>query len=258
MCGIAGVWTTERERGRQAVLAMNRAQAHRGPDDAGVETCALPAGFLTLGHRRLSIIDLSSAGHQPMQHPGTGDWITYNGEIYNFPELRTELAALGAEFRTKCDTEVILHAYARWGTECFTRLRGMFALAIYDRQRGRLVLACDHFGIKPLYYTSARGTFAFASELRALDPAGLTTREVDRRALAGLLAYGAVPAPLTLRPGVDYLPAATWAAFSLAGDAAFSTACYWRFCKNTAGTRAQRRGPGSARGAGRRRPLAFA
>jgi asparagine synthase (glutamine-hydrolysing) len=146
MCSIAGIFG----RGEQEVVVrMNEAQRHRGPDDQGVVQC----GNVVLGNTRLAIIDTSAAGHQPMHDPETGNWITYNGETYNFKELRREL---GGEWASNTDTEVVLRAYRRWGADAFRRLRGMFALAIWDNQRKRLILARDPLGIKPLYYGSAR------------------------------------------------------------------------------------------------------
>jgi asparagine synthase (glutamine-hydrolysing) len=188
---------------------MIDAQVHRGPDGEGFEVFETPGGALALGHRRLSILDLSDAGRQPMEHPKTGNWISYNGEIYNFKELRKEFAAEGVELKSRCDTEVILHAYAKWGMRCFAKLRGMFAIAIFDRQRKRLVLARDPMGIKPLYYCCGNKGFAFASELLALRAGGVTKGAIDQRALAGLLAYGSVPGPLTMFEDVRLLPPGT-------------------------------------------------
>ena len=165
MCGIAGFFTADTERAGSSVRCMIDAQVHHGPDGEGFEVFETPGGALALGHRRLSILDLSDAGRQPMEHPKTGNWISYNGEIYNFKELRKEFAAEGVELKSRCDTEVILHAYAKWGMRCFAKLRGMFAIAIFDRQRKRLVLARDPMGIKPLYYCCGNKGFAFASEL---------------------------------------------------------------------------------------------
>lgn len=198
MCGISGFFHPQQELAKSGVNAMTAAQTHRGPDDQGIETFPTPGGFLALGQRRLAILDLSPAGHQPMLHPESGNWIVFNGEIYNYPTLRRELEASGTRFRSHCDTEAILHAYARWGSAGFDRLHGMFALALYDRAQQTLILARDPLGIKPLYYAVTGDGFAFASELRALTASGLLDREMDRRALAGLLAYGAVQQPLTL------------------------------------------------------------
>ena len=233
MCGICGIFHPNREVTERGVRAMNAAQAHRGPDDEGMESFTLPGGNLTLGQRRLAILDLSPAGHQPMTNPNTGDWIVFNGEIYNFPQLRQELAASGARFHSRCDTEVILHAYARWGTACFDRLHGMFALALYDRAYQRLILARDPLGIKPLYYAVNDEAVLFASELRALMVSGLLPMTVDRRALASLLAYGAVPQPLTMYQEVQQLEPGTWLAFDLTMVAGskqtIQPTCFWEF-----------------------------
>src|SRR5215467_6755311 len=153
MCSISGVWGSEE---REAVARMNAAQRHRGPDDHGVAEC----DKVVLGNTRLAIIDTSVAGHQPMNDPETGNWITYNGETYNFKELRREL---GGEWASNTDTEVVLRAYGRWGVEAFRRLRGMFALALWDEREKRLLLARDPLGIKPLYYFVGKDRLVFAS-----------------------------------------------------------------------------------------------
>src|ERR1041384_8628949 len=142
MCSIAGILGSGT---REAVARMNEAQRHRGPDDQGLIRC----GKVVLGNTRLAIIDTSAAGHQPMNDPVTGNWITYNGETYNFKELRREL---GGEWASNTDTEVVLRAYRKWGVDAFRRLRGMFAFALWDEQKKRLLLARDPLGIKPLYY----------------------------------------------------------------------------------------------------------
>ncbi|EME69341.1 asparagine synthase [Paramagnetospirillum caucaseum] len=171
MCGIAGI-IAKRPVNPQAVEAMTRKLAHRGPDDQGLWRSG--DGKAALGHRRLSILDTSMAGHQPMARD---DLVTvFNGEIYNFVELRTELAELGETFATQSDTEVILAAYGRWGTDCFARFNGMFALAILDQPRNRLVCARDRFGEKPFLFAARPGLFAFASEYKAL----LALSEVSR------------------------------------------------------------------------------
>src|SRR6266480_879379 len=147
MCGIAGtINCLDIDR----LNAMTDAQAHRGPDDRGVRV--FPEERVGLGHRRLSIIDLSPAGHQPMSNDDESIWIVFNGEIYNFNELRDGLEKRGHRFKSKTDTEVIIRLYEEQGSECVKQLNGMFAFAILDRRRKRLVLARDHFGIKPLYY----------------------------------------------------------------------------------------------------------
>ena len=144
MCGICGILTRPDADGRMAVQQMCQRLAHRGPDVSGLEV--LVAGTdceLALGHRRLSILDLSPAGNQPMRDPATGNWIVFNGEIYNYPALRSRLRSQGVTFDSQSDTEVILKQYARDGKECFHELEGMFALALYDAMRRRLVLASD-------------------------------------------------------------------------------------------------------------------
>jgi asparagine synthase (glutamine-hydrolysing) len=195
MCSIAGIFG----RGEQEVVVrMNEAQRHRGPDDQGVVQC----GNVVLGNTRLAIIDTSAAGHQPMHDPETGNWITYNGETYNFKELRREL---GGEWASNTDTEVVLRAYRRWGADAFRRVRGMFALAIWDNQRKRLILARDPLGIKPLYYYAAKDQLIFASELRALLASGLVPRRLSAAGLDSYLANGSVAAPLTIIDGVRQL-----------------------------------------------------
>ena len=215
MCGIAGILHPDRTQAESGVRAMSHALLHRGPDDEGMETMCVPGGFLVLGQRRLSIQDLSSAGHQPMQNPATKDRIVFNGEIYNYPDLRRELQTFGVSFRSHCDTEVILHAFTRWGLECFKRLHGMFAIGLYDRAQQRLILARDPIGIKPLYFAAIKDGFVFGSELRSIEASGLLGLEINRRALAGLLAYGAVPGPLTLRKGIALLEPGTWCQLQL-------------------------------------------
>ena len=183
---------------------MNRAQAHRGPDDEGSVLIELPSAVIGLGHRRLSILDLTSAGHQPMTNPETGDVITYNGEIYNSPELRLELEGAGTRFRGHSDTEVILAAYARWGIEAIGRLEGMFAIGLYAARERRLHLVRDPLGIKPLYVARTRRGLVFASELRGVVASGLVdTTSLDHRAIASLLAYGAVASPQTMLQDVS-------------------------------------------------------
>ncbi len=164
MCGITGIWQLDGAPVDLSVLqAMTEAIAHRGPDGEGLKI----AGAIGLGHRRLAILDLSPAGHQPMSYANGRYWITYNGEVYNFLELRHELETLGHRFRSASDTEIILAAYAQWGQDCLHRFNGMWAFAIWDAQDKTLFLARDRFGIKPLFYLVERDRFAFASEWKA-------------------------------------------------------------------------------------------
>lgn len=166
MCGICGYIGTE-PISREALSAMNDSMTHRGPDDAGLAFYEAPGGMqVALAHRRLAINDLSPQGHQPMSTPDGSLVVVFNGEIYNFLELREELA--GYDWRSACDTEVILAAYRRWGEGCIDHLRGMFAIALYDRKRQTLLFARDRIGKKPFYYWVSGQTFAFASELKPL------------------------------------------------------------------------------------------
>jgi asparagine synthase (glutamine-hydrolysing) len=216
VCGIAGAIGTVDDAIVEAVQRMSAAQLHRGPDSSGFWRSA-PAGdgaATVLAFRRLAIIDLSEGGRQPMIDPDTGNVIVFNGEIYNFQDLRSELERDGARFRSRSDTEVILKAYARWGTEGVSRLRGMFAFALWDADRQTLVFARDRLGIKPLYlYRVARSgggrTLLFASEVRALLASGLVEREVDPVALASFVWNGFAIGPNTIVRGIELLPAAT-------------------------------------------------
>jgi len=186
---------------------------HRGPDDAGEWWSA--DACVGLGHRRLAVIDLSPAGHQPMQDAGGGLCIVFNGEIYNFADLREELTAKGQAFRSHSDTEVILAAYREWGTDCVSRLNGMFAFALYDSRRRQLFLARDRAGEKPLFYAPAQGVLRFASELKGLmaDPA--LPRRIDPEALDCYLAMGFVPGERSILQGVKKLPPAHALVFDL-------------------------------------------
>ncbi|HVC30295.1 MAG TPA: asparagine synthase (glutamine-hydrolyzing), partial [Steroidobacteraceae bacterium] len=204
MCGIAGYLAGGSHADLGAALrAMSAALAHRGPDDEGfLETVTADGGRrVGLAHRRLSIIDLST-GHQPMGNEDGTVQIVFNGEIYNFPKLREELIARGHAFRSRSDTETIVHAYEEWGPECVRRFRGMFAFAIWDANRERLVLARDRYGKKPLFLYQASGLLLFASEIKAILAVPGVPREVDRGALWDYFAYRYVPAPATLLAGI--------------------------------------------------------
>ena len=172
---------------------MADTMAHRGPDDAGL----FIDGPVGLGFRRLSIIDLSG-GHQPMSTPDDDLTIVFNGEVYNYRDLTSELAAEGHRFQTRSDTETILHAYRQFGDDCVTRLRGMFAFAIWDRPKQRLLLARDRLGVKPLYYYQCGQFLAFASEIKALLEIPGVPRQVDPEALDDYLALRYIPGPRTM------------------------------------------------------------
>ena len=200
MCGIVGIFDIHGtgEIDRDLLSRMNESQFHRGPDEGGLHT----EPGLGFGHRRLSIIDLSS-GQQPMHSQDGQAVLTYNGEVYNFPELRVELEGLGFSFRTHCDTEVILYAWQAWGEACVDRLRGMFAFAIWDRSRQTLFLARDRLGVKPLFYAElANGQFIFGSELKALKLHPLLPKTIDATAIEDYFGFGYIPDPKTIFKGV--------------------------------------------------------
>jgi asparagine synthase (glutamine-hydrolysing) len=215
MCGIAG-WIAAPESApeQEALGAMLQALAHRGPDDQGMSRfrCASTGHVVFLGHRRLAIIDPDGA-RQPMCDAGAGLALTFNGEIYNFRELRDELGRHGYRFARDSDTEVLLRAYQHWGADVVHRLRGMFAFAIWDARRDRLFLARDRFGEKPLFLCENRGGLYFASEIKALLRVPGVPRAVDLEAVWDYLAYRYVPGPKTLFAGIRKLmpgTTATW------------------------------------------------
>ncbi len=199
MCGIAGIIGA---RDFEPIRAMMQVQAHRGPDDEGTFIDA--PGGAALGHRRLSIIDLSAAGHQPMGEETGRFWITYNGELYNFREIREELESRGVRFRSQSDTEVILEAYKCWGAESLARMNGMFAFAIWDTVERRLFAARDRIGVKPFYYYHKEGLFVFASEVKALFESGCVPRALDLEPFVTMKHYQ--PSPVTGFRDVRKLP----------------------------------------------------
>jgi asparagine synthase (glutamine-hydrolysing) len=203
MCGITGQFNFARGEPvePETIRRMAQSIAHRGPDDEGY----LFSGPLGFGFRRLSIIDLAG-GHQPMSDLEETVWIIFNGEIYNYPELRILLEGKGYQFRTRSDTEVIIHGYKEWDTEVFDHLNGMFGLAIWDVRRQRLVVARDAMGIKPIYYEIANGQLSFGSEIRAILAAEETSPEVDPIAVELFLRFRYTPAPLTIFRGIRKLP----------------------------------------------------
>ncbi len=205
MCGIAGIYHLDRPRDERAAVArMTNALAHRGPDAEG----CVHAGRATLGHRRLSIIDLSEAANQPFEDASGRYVLVFNGEVYNFREVRAQLK--GYPFRTQSDTEVVIAAFAEWGPACLERFNGMFALAVYDRAEESLFLARDRLGIKPLYYARFDGGVLFASELRAVLCAGKLRPRLDERAVVDYLCYQTVHAPATIIEGVQQLEAGSY------------------------------------------------
>jgi asparagine synthase (glutamine-hydrolysing) len=227
MCGIAGVICSNEYAARLALRAMSRAQTHRGPDGAGEILQRFGAHTLGLGHRRLSIIDLSAQGAQPMVHPQTGDVLVYNGELYNHHTLRSELVQRGVRFRGHSDSEVLLHALAEWGTDAVNRLEGMFAFAFYRVSSSELLLARDPLGIKPLYVGRRGRAMVFASEARAIVASGLVDTNIDRRGIAGLLAYGACQHPFTMFESVRSFPPGSWQIFT-PEEQERSSVRYWK------------------------------
>ncbi|HTE91089.1 MAG TPA: asparagine synthase (glutamine-hydrolyzing) [Terriglobales bacterium] len=206
MCGIAGQFNFQRREPveRETIVRMARSIAHRGPDDEGF----FITGPVGLGFRRLSIIDLAG-GHQPMSDAEETVWIIFNGEIYNYRELRAELQSKGYQFRTNSDTEVIIHGYKEWGSGVFNHLNGMFGLAIWDLVHQRLVLARDAMGIKLIYYKIDNGQLTFGSEIRAILAAADSRPEVDPVALNLFLRFRYTPSPLTVFEGIRKLAAGT-------------------------------------------------
>src|SRR5690554_845900 len=210
MCGLAGFLRTsntpERDRHEPWVTRMADAIVHRGPDAGGVW---LDEG-IALAHRRLSIIDLSDAGNQPMVSHSGRYIVAFNGEIYNFQELRADMADRGHEFRTGTDTEVLVTLFEEEGAGCLDRLNGMFAIAIWDRETGSLFLARDRLGKKPLFYYESDGQFAFASEIKALLPAPFVKTRIRPDAVRDFFAYQYVPDPKTIYRSIHKVPPGHW------------------------------------------------
>ena len=234
MCGLAGLFDSTgaltSETLREIAERMAVRLRHRGPDDSGVWLDAEKR--LALAHRRLSIIDLSPEGHQPMASACERYVIAFNGEIYNFETLRRELDARGHRFRGHSDTEVLLAAISEWGVErALGRLNGMFAFALWDRQRGCLHLARDRMGEKPLYYGWLNRIFVFGSELKALRAVPLFDGEVDREALALFLRFGYIPAPYSIYRGIAKLAAGTWLTLDVGTNRLSGPIPYWSMAK---------------------------
>ncbi len=189
MCGICGIYNrnTEKKINESTLKKMAKTISHRGPDDEGFYI----GENIGLGHRRLSIIDFSKAGHQPMQNEDENLWIVYNGEIYNFLELRKELEKFGHRFKSNTDTEVILHAFEEWGIDCQNKFNGMWAFAIWDEKKKQLFCSRDRFGIKPFYYYIGNNVFAFASEIKALLCCPFIKKEPNDKAIYDYLTIGA-------------------------------------------------------------------
>ena len=224
MCGIVGAISRHRPLDEADFTAMRDTLAHRGPE--GAASAWFEDRRVALGHRRLSFLDLSAAGRQPLGNDKGTVWIVYNGEIYNHIELRRNLQAENHVFNTRTDTEVVLHGYEQWGERVVDRLKGMFAFAILDLKRKRLFLARDRFGIKPLYYLHTSSHFLFASELKALVRSRDVVRKLDASAMADYLIYRYVPSPKTIWQGIKKLPPAHLLTFEYE-EFASETREYW-------------------------------
>jgi len=226
VCGIAGVFNLNGEPVSPVVLRkMTDAIAHRGPDGEGFYIDS----FVGLGNRRLAIIDLSPAGHQPMVTRDGRYALVYNGEIYNFQELRAELEALGYQFHSRTDTEVVLHAYAEWGEGSLERFNGMFAFAIWDKERHELFLARDRFGVKPLYYTLQGSSLLFGSEVKAILAHPTYRTAMDKEALLEYFTFQNIFTDKTLFQGVRLLPAGTFMRVPLAAIKLPEPRRYWDY-----------------------------
>jgi len=226
MCGITGIFNLDEEPVSPVFLRrMTDAIAHRGPDGEGFYN----DGFLGLGHRRLAVIDLSPAGHQPMVSRDHQVVLSYNGEIYNFQEIRIELEALGHQFRSRTDSEVVLNAWVEWGSDCVSRFNGMFAFAIWDKRRQSLFLVRDRYGIKPLYYACWGNVFLFGSEQKAILAHPAAQRVLDRKALLEYFTFQNIFTDRTLLVGVRMLPAASVARIFLGGNGTPQISHYWDY-----------------------------
>ncbi len=241
MCGIAGIVSGNQPPGdlEKRVRSMTDEMFHRGPDDGG--TYLSDDRRVAFGARRLAIQDLSPAGHMPMTSADRRVCITYNGEVYNAPELRAELERQGHFFASHSDTEVILHAYQAWGEQCVERLRGMFAFAIHDARAGkagagRVFLARDRLGIKPLYIADTARGWVFASELRAIQASGLISRDLSSAGIVGFLMLGAVPNPLTIYREVRALQPGHTLSIALGDTGTPTPKRYWALPTNTVET----------------------
>ncbi|HWG56382.1 MAG TPA: asparagine synthase (glutamine-hydrolyzing) [Gaiellaceae bacterium] len=225
MCGVCGILATSDlfDASPERVDEMRDAVAHRGPDDAA--TWVAPGGRVAFGHRRLSIVDLSPAGRNPMSNEDSSVWITYNGEVYNHRELRHELERKGHLYRSQTDTETILHLYEEEGPRCVERLHGMFAFAIWDERRRELFLARDRLGVKPLYFARPDGGFVFASEIKALLRHPAVRRDLDEESFFDYLTFAAPPAPRTMFAGISKLRPAE--RMTVRADGSVSSEIWW-------------------------------
>lgn len=212
---------------------MTLSLTHRGPDDGGVEI--FPDHKLALGHRRLSIIDLSPSGRQPMGNEDGSVWLSFNGELYNYRELKAQLDPQRHRFASQTDCEVLLHLYEERSADGFKLLNGMFAFALYDARRERLFLARDHLGVKPLYYAEANGQLLFGSEIKAILAAGSYSPEIDWQSVHDFFSFLYVPAPNTIFRGIRALPPAHWLEYDLRSRRVVKLERYWKVAEWGAG-----------------------
>ena len=229
MCGIyGGYWQATPNVPLNRVTAAQNVLRHRGPDDCGIETYSIAGGSLAFGQTRLSIIDLSADGHQPM-HSDDGNYtIVFNGEIYNYRELRQELQALGHTFRTESDTEVLITCWDQWGSDCLKRLIGMFAFALFDRQAETLTLVRDAFGIKPLFYAPTADGLIFASEMGALLALRPEAPQLNAQRAYDYLIYQVQDSGFdTFVQGVHHVPPAHWLRVDLRQPLRIVTERWW-------------------------------
>lgn len=228
MCGIAGYINTKEQINELLFTEMVTTMAHRGPDDFG--TYINKTHQVALGHRRLSFLDLTAAGKQPLSNQNKTVWITFNGEIYNYLELKKELETTYT-FTTETDTEVLIAAYQTWGIDFINKLKGMFAFGLYDEALNKLFLVRDRFGIKPLYYTQQNNTFIFASELKAIMASGVIPKKVDFSSFADYFVYRYIPSPKTIWQNVHKLPPAFYLELNTL-TLEFTTKEYWNLLAN--------------------------
>jgi len=208
MCGICGLIGLPEKK---VLQKMTSTLTHRGPDDGDVYIHSEQA--VGLGHQRLSIQDITQAGRQPMQSDDGKIVLSYNGEIYNFPQLRVELKKLGYRFKSTGDTEVILHAYAEYGIDFITKIRGMFAMAIADFAQRKTFLIRDHFGIKPLYYAQTTKELIFGSEIKAILASNKVNKQLNMQAVSNYFSFLFIPDPLTIYQEIKQIPAGSYLAY---------------------------------------------
>lgn len=229
MCGTVGFIDYKKQSSEALLSEMSETLVHRGPDDSGLEFWRLQNANIGLAHRRLSIQDISNLGHQPMKYEHLT--IAFNGEVYNFKEIRSELITLGYHFDSKTDTEVILKSYYEWGSSCVDKFRGMFAISIFDSKLGKLILIRDRAGIKPLYYTITEESIVFASELKAIVKYNKFEKKIDSNALSCFLEFGYIHAPMSIYENVYKLPPASYLEYDIQ-TSTFQINKYWDITKH--------------------------